>query len=159
MDKKTIWSVVGGVVVVAAAIFAVYLYQCNGICQPGEKVPVKNANTIVDDLIRVDMPLPNVLVQSPIVVKGQARGSWYFEGSFPVKIFDANGKQLGQVPAQAKSDWQTEDFVLFEASLIFDAPTTETGTVVFQNANPSGLVQNNRSVSVPVYFSANASKL
>lgn len=113
----------------------------------------------VSDMIHINEPLPNVLVQSPLVVKGEARGSWYFEASFPVKILDANGKQLGVVLAQAQGDWMTTNFVPFQASLVFDVPTTETGTVVFQKDNPSGLAANDVSVSIPVYFSANASKL
>lgn len=128
-------------------------------CRAGDKTFTEIINTPTADLIHVTVPLPNVLVQSPLVVKGEARGSWYFEASFPVKILDANGKQLGIVPAQAKGDWMTTDFVLFEATLQFDAPTTETGTVVFQKDNPSGLPENDASISIPIYFLANASKL
>ena len=110
-------------------------------------------------MIRGATPLPNVLVQSPLVVTGEARGNWFFEASFPVRIFDSNGKELGVVPAQAKGEWMTTDFVPFEATLTFEKPTTETGTVVFQKDNPSGLPENDQSVIVPIYFSENATKL
>jgi hypothetical protein len=53
----------------------------------------------------------------------------------------------------------TNEFVPFEATLTFTKPTTETGTVVFQRDNPSGLPENDQSVSIPIYFSENASKL
>jgi hypothetical protein len=157
MNTKIMWTVIGVVVLVVIVSFGIYTFF--GMRAPEEVVNPSNVSTSTADLIRVDMPLPNVLVQSPLVVKGQARGSWYFEASFPVKIFDANGQQLGAVPAQAQGDWMTTDFVPFEATLQFSTSTTETGTVVFQKDNPSGLPQNDLSVSVPVYFSANASKL
>ena len=137
MNTKTIWSIVGGIIVVGAAVFAVYLYQCHGFCKSDEQVPVAIISTSTDDLIHVDTPLPDVLVQSPLVVSGSARGSWYFEASFPVKILDANGQVLGQVPAKAQGDWMTTDFVPFQATLQFATSTTETGSVVFQKDNPS----------------------
>lgn len=120
----------------------------------GEQIPITGDNTI-----RVDEPISNVLVQSPLTIKGSARGTWFFEASFPIKIFDSNGKQLGVAVAQAQSDWMTMDFVPFIATLIFDKPTTEKGTVVFQKDNPSGLSENDRSFSVSVHFLNNASKL
>jgi len=79
-------------------------------------------------------------------------GNWYFEASFPVMIFDANGEKLGVVPAQAKGDWMTTEFVPFEATLTFDKPTTATGTLVLLKDNPSGLPENDNSISIPVSF-------
>ena len=35
------------------------------------------------DMIRVDAPRPNQVIQSPLTVKGEARGAWFFEASFP----------------------------------------------------------------------------
>ncbi|MFA5746610.1 MAG: Gmad2 immunoglobulin-like domain-containing protein [Candidatus Paceibacterota bacterium] len=104
------------------------------------------------DLIRVDSPRPNQTVNSPLMVTGQARGTWFFEASFPVKIFDANGKQLGAIPAQAKSDWMTEDFVPFEAVLQFEVSETATGTIVLEKDNPSGLPQNADELRIPIRF-------
>src|SRR5690606_7013544 len=37
------------------------------------------------DLIRVSTPAAGGTVTSPIRVTGEARGTWYFEGSFPVR--------------------------------------------------------------------------
>lgn len=160
MNAKIIWSVVGVIVLIGAAFFVVPLFWCQGpLCKTDNNIVTENTSTSTDDLIHVFVPLSNVLVQSPLVVKGEARGNWYFEASFPVKIIDANGQVLGQVPAQAQGDWTTTDFVPFLATLQFATSTTETGTVVFQKDNPSGLPANDKSVSIPVYFSANASKL
>jgi hypothetical protein len=104
------------------------------------------------NLIRVFYPMPNDLVKSPLTVKGEARGTWFSETSFPVKIFDANGVQLGLIPAQAKPDWTTQDFVEFEAVLDFQTPATATGTLVMEKDNPSGLPENTDELRIPVRF-------
>ncbi|MFN7160056.1 MAG: Gmad2 immunoglobulin-like domain-containing protein [Candidatus Gracilibacteria bacterium] len=93
----------------------------------------------------------NQTVESPLVISGEVKG-WYFEGSFPIEIQDANGKVLAIVPAQAKGEWMTENFVPFSASLNFSAPTTATGNVVLRKDNPSGLPENDMSYTVPVKF-------
>ena len=105
------------------------------------------------DMIQVTSPAPNTAVSTsqPLVVTGRARGPWYFEASFPVKLLDSNGNVLAQGPAQAQSDWMTTDFVPFVITLNFT--TTDTsGTLVLQNDNPSGEPANAKSISIPVTF-------
>jgi hypothetical protein len=108
-------------------------------------------------LIRVDMPSSGARVTSPIRVSGSARGTWYFEASFPIAVFDSNGKEIGHGIAQAKGDWMTIDFVPFEASIVIDGTSTATGTIVFKKDNPSGETALDLSYSVPVSFSSVAS--
>ena len=91
------------------------------------------------------------MVTSPLTVRGEARGTWYFEASFPVKLYDSNGTQIAITPAQAQSDWMTVDFVPYEAVLTFTA-TTQTGTLVLEKDNPSGEPANAASISIPVQF-------
>jgi hypothetical protein len=57
------------------------------------------------DLIRIEAPLPHSVITSPLRVAGMARGPWYFEASFPVKLLDAQGTVVTQSPAQAKGEW------------------------------------------------------
>ena len=120
-------------------------------CRAGEKtftetVPAGN------DKIKLSSPLPNAVVSSPLWVTGEARGTWYFEASFPVKLFDANGQQIAVVPAQAQGDWMTQEFVPFEAVLDFAAPQTDSGVLILEKDNPSGLPEQADSVSIPVRF-------
>lgn len=103
-------------------------------------------------VIQVAGPLPNAVVASPLVVTGRARGTWYFEASFPVKLFDANNVELATGVAQAQGDWMTENFVPFTVTLVYPTPATATGTLVLYKDNPSGLPENDASVSVPVTF-------
>lgn len=102
--------------------------------------------------IQVSSPHADAVIQSPLTVSGQARGTWYFEASFPVRLLDGNGNEIAVVPAQAQSDWMTEDFVPFLATLTFTAPATPTGTLVLEKDNPSGLPENAAEVRIPVRF-------
>jgi hypothetical protein len=92
-------------------------------------------------------------VKSPLNVKGEAKGPWYFEATFPIQLKDANGKLLVESYGTAKGDWMTEDFVPFEATLTFTKPTTTTGTLIFMNANPSGDDSRALEVVIPIIFS------
>lgn len=104
------------------------------------------------ELINVDKPAPNMDVTSPLKVTGEARGTWYFEGSFRVELVDYRGKVLAEQPAQAQGEWMTEDFVPFEATLEFDPPDDERGYLIFHRANPSGLPEHAMQYKQPVIF-------
>lgn len=110
-----------------------------------------------EDMIRIDTPRPNTTVQSPLQISGVARGNWYFEASFPVRIEDANGNVLGQVPAQAVGEWMTTEFVPFNTTLTFTQPTTATGTLILQKDNASGLPEHDDALIVPIVFGTAAS--
>lgn len=105
-----------------------------------------------DNFIRIAEPRPNSIIASPLTIKGVARGNWFFEASFPVRLFDGNGGQIAHGVAQAKSDWMTEDFVPFELMLQFVSPTTTNGTLLLDKDNPSGLPENIDALRIPVRF-------
>lgn len=104
------------------------------------------------DLIVADSPQPNDTVASPLTVTGKARGSWYFEASFPVKLVDANGTVLASGPATAQGDWMTAEFVPFKITLSFPTPITATGTIELHKDNPSGLPEHEDQLNIPVVF-------
>ncbi|MBA7621029.1 hypothetical protein ES703_28386 [subsurface metagenome] len=104
------------------------------------------------DLIQIDNPRPNQIIESPLFIKGKAIGNWYFEADFPVKLFDDNGYLLGITIAQALGDWMTEDFVPFSATLLFAVPSTPKGRLVLEKDNPSGLPEHADELTIPVYF-------
>lgn len=111
-----------------------------------------NAKPVETSMIRVALPLPNSAVESPLLLRGEARGNWYFEASFPAEILDANGKRLGMIPVQAIGEWMTTEFVPFEASFSFETPTTDTGMLVLHKDNPSGLPEFDDKVVIPIHF-------
>lgn len=118
----------------------------------GTSLPIPSSTPGLDNLIWLDEPLANQAVKSPLLIRGEARGMWYFEASFPVRIYDANGKELGVVPAEAQDEWMTQDFVPFKAVLNFSKPSTDTGTLVLQKDNPSGLSEHDAELRVAIRF-------
>lgn len=103
-------------------------------------------------MIQVTNIIDNQLITSPLQIVGQARGNWYFEASFPIRLEDANGTVLGRTTGQAQSNWMTTSFVPFSATLTFTTPTTTTGWLYLQKDNPSGLPANDAEIQIPVTF-------
>ncbi len=101
--------------------------------------------------VRVSEPQPNAVITSPLTVTGEARGTWYFEASFPVKVLDDQGNQVGIGIAQAEGEWMTTDFVPFTAIVEFTT-TASNGFLVLEKDNPSGLPENAAQVTIPVQF-------
>jgi glucose/arabinose dehydrogenase len=102
--------------------------------------------------VHVKQPQPQDVVQSPLTVAGEARGSWFFEGSFPIKLLDEQGHELAHAIATAQGDWMTDNFVPFTAKLDFTPPLSGSGTLILQKDNPSGKPENDASVNVPIRF-------
>ncbi len=95
---------------------------------------------------------PGMVVTSPLVVEGEARGNWFFEASLPVRLIDGNGKEIAVAPAQAIGEWMTTEFVKFKTTLTFEKPATATGLLRIEKDNPSGLPENAGYHEVPVTF-------
>ncbi len=97
---------------------------------------------------------PNMVVTSPLPLEGVVRGGgWFFEGTFPIEIVDANGTIIGSTTARAEGDWMTTDTVAWTALLPFAPPAYSTsGLVLFKNDNPSGGTSTVRLLQVPVRF-------
>ena len=148
MNSKKFFIVFCILFVAAGTGFAIYSQTLDEDVAPQNQAGESEQNSNIN----VSSPQPNSVVSSPLIVTGEARGTWYFEASFPVKLYDANNSLLAQAPAQALSDWMTTDFVSFSVTLTFPTPSTQTGTLVLEKDNPSGLPQNDDSVSIPVSF-------
>lgn len=131
-----IWLVV--LLTITAIIAGVFIY-------------FDRAQAPAQDIV-VTSPEVNEIILSPVKVGGRARGSWFFEASAPVRVYDANGVELGAAPMQAQGEWMTMDFVPFAGAIEFAQPKTDTGTVVFKNDNPSGIPEKDKYYSVPVRF-------
>ncbi|HRH22809.1 MAG TPA: Gmad2 immunoglobulin-like domain-containing protein [Candidatus Paceibacterota bacterium] len=106
-----------------------------------------------DSLVRVDFPLKDSLVTSPLVIKGEARGFWFFEASFPISLVDEDGNVLASHYATAEGDWMTEEYVPFLSSLSFSVSKETRGFVVLKKDNPSGDSERDAEVRLPVVFS------
>lgn len=103
--------------------------------------------------VHVSNPITNTTVASPLTVTGEARGSWFFEGSFPITLTDSVGHILVQSHVTATSNWQTNDFVPFSASLSFAKQKSgSVGYLILRKDNPSGLAKNDAAVEISVTF-------
>lgn len=107
----------------------------------------KNASS---DKIYVTAPLPGAELGKNFKVTGQARGNWYFEASFPIEVLDKNGKQLVIKPVQAQGEWMTTEFVPFSVDVTIPGSYVGPATLVLHQDNPSGLPENEASMSFPI---------
>jgi len=105
-----------------------------------------------ENLIKVDQPRPYQKIESSLIVSGEARGSWFFEANFSVKLINSDEEVIATAVAQAKEDWMTKEFVPFEAELNFQKPETNEGILILKKANPSGLPEHEDEKRIPVRF-------
>ena len=100
--------------------------------------PPPTPGPFVSEMVKITSPLAGATVGKTFTVKGEARGQWYFEASFPVQVKDKDNNTVGQGIAQAEGEWMTTEFVPFSANVIV---TNYSGpaTLVLLKDNPSGL--------------------
>lgn len=131
-------------------------------CRAGGELFVEHIGNVNEkaDLIRLTTPRPNATIKSPLIVKGEARGNWFFEASFPVSLTNWDGLILAEGIATAEGEWMTTEFVPFTATLNFTNPAAEAsneayakrGTLILKKDNPSGLPEHNAALEIPVLF-------
>ena len=105
------------------------------------------------NLIRLSTPRPNEIIKNPLIVRGEARGFWFFEAGFPVILTDWDGRIIGQGIATAEKEWMTEEFVPFSATVKFTDPTYKNnGSLILKKDNPSGLPEHDDALEIPIFF-------
>jgi len=110
------------------------------------------------DLIQIENPRPNQFINSPLNIKGQAKGFWFFEADFPIILKDEDGKILAEGIAEAKDDWMNTEFVQFESILEYNIDKeleNKKGILILKKDNPSGLLENDDFLEIPIIFSKN----
>jgi hypothetical protein len=106
-----------------------------------------------NDMVILDAPLAGTRINSPLRISGRARGSWFFEASFPVILTDWDGKIIAEGPIMTASDWMTRDYVPFSGTLTFEKPSYgERGTLILRRDNPSGLPEHDAAYEIPILF-------
>jgi hypothetical protein len=102
-------------------------------------------------MILVDSPAPGSIIVSPLTVSGKARGTWFFEGDFPMVIIDASGNVIGQSYCTAQSPWMTTEFVAFEGKITFKRPDSSGKAVLLlKKDNPTGKPEHDDAIEIPV---------
>lgn len=155
-----------------ALVGAIYLYTQNNneLTKPTDSTEVATTTTtevpsipkdIADhikeksDLIVLESLLPYTKISSPVVLKGKARGYWFFEASFPVTVVNWDGLIIGEGIATADGEWMTENFVPFTATIDFTYASTtpyNRGSIILKKDNPSGLPENDDALEIPIVF-------
>lgn len=147
MDTK--FSIIWRWLKITLVIF--FLVWAGSYFLSNKKAPTSTTSEEAAGII-IFSPQVDEIITSPYKINGLARGSWFFEASFPIVLLNEAGEELGRTTAEAMSDWMTTDFVPFEAEISFDPKTAEKGIAVFKKDNPSGLPQNDFSINIPVRF-------
>jgi hypothetical protein len=152
INKRLIYLAMTLLVVAIVSVLFAIGYKNKEVSETiSENTVATTTEKSLNDKIIVDLPRPNQKVQSPIHLSGRARGTWFFEASFPILIVDEKGNTISQGQAQAKGDWMTTDFVPFEANLEYSlGTTTGVSTLILKKDNPSGDPEKDESIQVPI---------
>jgi hypothetical protein len=134
--------------------------NCEFVCpEPSVPLDVQKEIDKKADLIKVESPAGMTTVTSPLTLKGQARGNWYFEASAPVSLVNWDGLIIAEGIITADGEWMTTEFVPFTGSLEFTSPYKagdpdfmKRGAIIFQKDNPSGLPENDDALEIPILF-------
>lgn len=151
MNNKKL-AVYAGIIVCAVAIWSFFSLNQRNAIESYNAITEKNPSQNAD--ITVLFPKEGESISSPVEVSGMARGTWFFEGSFPVRIYDDAGTLLGTGIAETKESWMTEDEISFFSKIVFENPGKGEGWVRLSKDNPSGLPEFDFSYDLPVRFAS-----
>ena len=124
--------------------------QLTGMCdenkkESGEEVLSEKGNKLVLDSLK-----DGDTVDEGFEVKGSVSGSWFFEGSFPVRVLNMQGEIVKSIPVTTQDDWMTEDLVSFSFKLDTQFKGESIVVLRFEKSNPSGLEENDDSVQISI---------
>ncbi|MFA6992492.1 MAG: Gmad2 immunoglobulin-like domain-containing protein [Candidatus Gracilibacteria bacterium] len=115
------------VLTISAILIASFIFSaCQTAIAPGDgpETPVAVVKSDSDN-IRIFSPSPEVVVISPLIVKGEAR---VFENQFSYQLLDEDGSVLATGSGYADAPDMGE-YGPFEISIGFPAPKGKTGTL------------------------------
>lgn len=95
-------------------------------------------------------PKPNEELGQSFSISGQARGSWYFEASFPIVLLDEARNELLTTVATAQGEWMTENFVPYSATVDLKTKYTGKAFLVLKKDNPSGDPNYDDQIEIPI---------
>ena len=116
-------------------------------------VRIRPAGNCRQDFIVVASPQPGAVISSPLKIRGQARGTWFFEGDFPLILKNPKGRIIARGYVTAQGPWMTKEFVPFKGSLTFKIPAKGgRGTLIFKKDNPTDRPELDDALELPVSF-------
>ena len=138
--------------IILLSLFAGFLWQIGLNLQT-----YKVGTYLYKDSIILESPLPQEFIETPLAIKGRARGDWFSDGNFPVILTNWNGKILAEGYAITQSNWKTKNFVSFETVLKFTKPEQtksfdKKGFLIFKKNNSSDILESDNLLKMPIYF-------
>lgn len=124
------------VVFFALACWRLFVYRPVAL----DKVPTSPFIQGSDSQVVLDSPREGERIVSPLKVTGRARGTWFFEASFPILLTDWDGRIIAESHVTATDEWMTTDWVPFEGTIEFtpDTSVSSRGALILKKDNPSG---------------------
>lgn len=134
------------IIIIIAAALSLWIFKKSATA------PVITPETNPDITITYITPEENEAISFPLIIKGEAKGTWFFEASFPVEILNDKQELVTTGIAQAEEDWMTENFVPWTVK--FDTKpaglNSTNAFIKFKNDNPSGDPANEKSFLLPI---------
>ena len=152
MNTRAWW----GIIIILFVIIVVLTWVLFGIPAPVEaptvstNPPQATSTEPLSKRVITTSPKANAVVGKKFIVAGSAPGNWYFEAVFPIQVRDKDNNKIAQAIATAQGEWMTTDQVTFTATITISGNYTGPATVVLLRDNPSGLPENDDSVSIPI---------
>lgn len=114
---------------------------------------ITNFTSTKNKTIKINNFFEGYILTNSLKITGKAPSSWFFEGSFPVEVTNANGDIIAQGIAVTIEDWMTDNDVNFIVDVEFEKQTAgETGWVIIKKDNPSGLPENDDQIKIQISF-------
>jgi hypothetical protein len=153
-------------IVIVLVVFAVLFWALTKAVPKNPSTATPNENTEQtapvlaqkDDMIVVSSPaIDSTISASPVVIKGRARGNWFFEASAPVEIVNWDGLIIGEgyISVDDGYDWMTTEYVPFTGTISYDASQIGVynyGWIIMKKDNPSGEPQFDNSLEFKIFF-------
>ncbi len=117
--------------------------QLTTICVEEEKEPEEESEK--GDTIYLEEVKSGDVLSVEDEILGRAPSNWYFEGTFPVRIFNQQGEEIAVLFAVATQEWTQEGYVPFSLELhsnLIDLKEESVVVIQFEKDNPSGLEEN-----------------
>ena len=122
--------------------------QLTSMCEEkpdgGEVLSEKGEKLVLENIATGDT------VDDGFEIKGSVGSSWYFEGTFPVRIFNQQGEILSSLSATTSQDWTVEGTVPFSVKLDVNLDEESIVVIKFEKSNPSDLEENEDSAQITV---------
>lgn len=137
--------------------------SCEFAACPSVEDENQNEEVSVSDNDKANLITANVsvgeVISSPLTLSGEARGQWFFEGSFPIFLTNWDGLIIYEGFASANGEWMTTEFVPFSTSITFTSPYQpgdpdfmKNGTLILKKDNPSDLPELDDALEIPIRF-------